>query len=332
MRFGSADYIYGLWAVFAVALFFIWAFRRKMRIMRLFAEKEALGELLREVSFKRQKLKIILILAGLSLCVFALMRPQWGFKWEETVKSGIDIMLAVDVSKSMLATDIKPDRFTRSKLAIRDFVSGLKGDRVGLIAFAGSAYIQCPFTTDYNGFMLALDMLDTDIIPRPGTSISSAIKTALDAYKDLPAGDKVLILITDGEDHDAHTLKLAGQAKDKGITIFCIGIGTSAGELIPVVDTEGKRTFLRDRSQNAVKTRLNEDILKSISLMTGGTYVRSSGADFGLGHVYDERLSMMRKTDRDARMNREYHERYQIPLFTAFLIFITAVFISDKKS
>ena len=331
MRFESLNYMLGFWVIFFVALFFIRAFKRKNRIMRFFAEKEAIEQLISGVSFKKQKLKMILILAGLLLCVLSLMRPQWGFKWQKTIKSGIDIMFAVDVSKSMLATDIKPDRFTRSKLAVRDLVPKLKGDRVGLIAFAGSAYLQCPFTADYSGFMLALDALDTGTIPRGGTSISSAIKTALDTYKNFYVNDKVLILITDGEDHDADTLKLAEQAKNEGITIFCVGIGTTEGELIPIVDLSGKKTFLRDREQNAVKTRLNENILKRISLMTGGIYVRSSGANFGLEHIYNERLSKMRKTDRETNMSKIYYERYQIPLSAAFLMFIIAAFISDKK-
>jgi Ca-activated chloride channel family protein len=259
------------------------------------------------------------------------MRPQWGFQWQKIKRKGINIMFAVDVSNSMLAVDIKPDRLTRSKLAIKDLVlSKLSGDRIGLIAFAGSAFIQCPFTSDYNGFILALDSLDTDTIPRGSTCLSSAIRQARDAYKGSQSKDKVLILITDGEDHDTGALSLAQQAKGEGIVIYCLGIGTTEGELIPVTDQSGKKIFLKDGHGNVVKTRLNEDILKKIALITGGAYVRSSGADFGLEYIYNQRLSGMIKTANSLREDKIFHERFQITVFTAFLLLIAAVIINDE--
>ncbi|MFA5069569.1 MAG: VWA domain-containing protein [Candidatus Omnitrophota bacterium] len=317
--------------VSAALFFFIWAAKKKKNVLRLFAQDKAIGSLSRGVSFKRQRLRQAFVVLALLLCVVSLMRPQWGFQWQDIKRRGIDILFAVDVSNSMLAVDIKPDRLTRSKLAIKDLIlSKLSGDRIGLIAFAGSAFVQCPFTADYNGFILALDSLDVDTIPRGGTSLSSAIRQACDVYKDSRAKDRVLILITDGEDHDAGALGLAEQAKGKGISIYCIGIGTTEGELIPVIDHAGKRTFLKDGQGNVVKTRLNEDILKNIALTTGGIYVRSSGVDFGLEYIYNQRLSRMIKTDSQARTDKVFYERFQITVFAAFLLLVLAALTDDK--
>jgi Ca-activated chloride channel homolog len=331
MRFANFKYITGFWFIFLLMLFYIRAYIHKKRLLQAFFDEKNAPNLISEVNFKRQKIKMAILVLGLSLSILVLMQPQWGYKWQETKQAGIDILFAVDVSKSMLAEDIKPNRFTRSKLAVKDFVHSKHGDRVGLIAFAGSAYLQCPFTNDYSGFMLALDSLSTDTIPRGGTSISSAIKEAISAYDVLDINDKILILITDGEDHEEEALFYAKQAKEKGINIFCIGIGSSEGELIPIMDADGRKTFLRDNEGNVVKSRLNEDLLKQIAFIANGIYVRASGTEFGLDHIYKTRLSALQKTETKEKMKRVYYERFQFPLFAAFLLFIIEALISDKK-
>jgi Ca-activated chloride channel homolog len=331
MRFESLHYALGFWVIIFMGIYLVFAFRQKQRLIGIFVKNSAVTRLTEGVSFKNQKLKAVLTVLGAAFCILSLMRPQWGFKWQETIKSGIDIFLAVDVSKSMLASDIKPDRLSRSKLAIKDLVTRLKGDRMGLIAFAGTSFVQCPLTTDYNGFILTLDSLDANTIPYGGTSISSAIKAAIDAYKGISVNDKVLVLITDGEGHDANAMDAVRQAKEKGITIFCIGIGTTEGELIPIIDPSGKKTFLKDSQGNVVKTRLNEGMLKDIALATGGSYVRASGTDFGLERIYNDRLAKMQKTDRGTQMSKIYYERFQLPLLIAFFILFSAGIISDRK-
>ncbi len=331
MRFAEAYYAYGFWIVLAAALFFIWASRAKSAQIRRFADEGLLSEIMPGVDFRRQAIKRIIIISVLLLSVVALMRPQWGFQWREVKRRGLDIMVAIDTSKSMLAADVKPDRLERSKLAVKDLVKKLRGDRIGLIAFSGTAFIQCPLTVDYEGFLLALDDLSVDTIPQGGTSISSAIKEAIKGYEGEEKKYKVLVIITDGEDHEGSPAAAAEEAKKENIRIFCIGIGTKEGELIQVAGEGGGKTFLKDRDGNIVKSRLNEKVLQEIALTTGGTYVRSSGAEFGLDLIYEEKLSQMEKRDIKTQMGKYYYDRFQIPLVFALLLLMAEPFISDKK-
>lgn len=331
MRFAQPYYAVGFWIVLGVVLFFVWAYKSRRKAMRRFAEDEFLNEIASSVDFQAKIIKSAVIVAVLILGILTLMRPQWGFQWQEVKRRGLDILIAIDTSNSMLATDVKPNRLGRSKLAVKDLIKRLKGDRVGLIAFSGTAFLQCPLTVDYNGFLLALDDLGTTTIPRGGTSITSAIKVAMDTYEGGDKKYKVLVIITDGEDHEGDPVKLAEEAKKEGIKIYCIGIGTTEGELIQLVDRNGKRSFLKDREGNIVKSRLNERVLQGIALSTGGMYVRSSGADFGLELIYDERLSRMEKRDIKVQMSKFYHERFQIPLALALLLLLIEPLISDRR-
>jgi len=231
----------------------------------------------------------------------------------------------------MLANDVKPNRLERSKLAIKDLIRKLKGDRIGLIAFSGTAFLQCPLTIDYSGFLLALNDLSVGTIPRGGTSISSAIKMALKSFEGGQRGQNVLIIITDGEDHEGDAAGLARKAEKEGVKIFCIGIGTAQGELIPLVDESGEKSFLKDRQGNVVKSRLNERILGQIALTTGGAYVRSRGAEFGLDLIYEQKLSRMEKKEIKARMAKRYHQRFQLPLAIALILLTIEPLINDKK-
>ena len=331
MRFAQMSYAYGFWLILMLILFSVWAFKRKKHITEKFAKKTLLNELTHSVHYKKQVIKSILIISALVLSLLALMRPQWGFKWQEVKRQGLDILIALDTSKSMLASDIKPNRLERSKLALKDLVKRLEGDRIGLIAFSGTAFLQCPLTVDYNGFLLALNDVNANTIPRGGTSISNAIKQAIKSHESGAKKYKALIIITDGEDHEGDAIKLAKEASKANIRIFCIGIGTTAGELIQVVNEEGKKSFLKDKSGNIIKSRLNENILMRIALEAKGMYVRSSGADFGLDLIYDKKLSKMEKRNIKTQMTKHYNERFQIPLALALLLLIIELFVTDRK-
>ncbi len=331
MRFAQQYFILFIFIVIDLILFYVWAFRMRSKIWDKFAQKGLLQELLVQVNPGKQRFKAILLILGLCFCFLSLMRPQWGFKWQEIKRKGLDIMIALDTSKSMLADDIKPNRLERAKLAIGDFTQNLKGDRIGLIAFAGSAFLECPLTIDYSGFLLTLENIDVNIIPRGGTSISSAIKEAMRSY---PAGEgkyKVLIIITDGEDHEGDPLRLAEEAKKAGIIICCIGIGTKEGELVFVEQGEGVKEFLKDNEGNAVKSRLNEEILQKIVLATGGTYIRSTNTDFGLDMLYKEKLSKMEKREFEGKMNKLYDERFQIFLVIGLCLILLETIMSDRN-
>ncbi|MFH1458041.1 MAG: VWA domain-containing protein [Candidatus Omnitrophota bacterium] len=316
----------------ALAVFYAWVSKSRKMALERFAQKELLNELLDRIHPARQKLKTMMLIAAVLFGLLALLRPQWGFRWQEVKRRGLDILIALDTSKSMLAADVKPSRLERSKLAIRDLTGNLKGDRVGLIAFAGSAFLECPLTVDYGGFLLSLEALDANIIPRGGTSISSAIKEAIRSYEGGLNKYKVLIIITDGEEHEGDSLRAAEEAKKAGITIFCIGIGTKEGELISLSQEDGSWSYLKDRQGNVVKSRLNESVLERIALSTGGSYIRSTSMEFGLDLLYREKLSKMEKRDFESRLSKLYDERFQIPLGLALILILFEPFVTDRRS
>ncbi len=326
----------------AAALFFLWAMRRRRKLVNRFAEKSLVGSIAPAVSIERKVIKAVMLVTALALLIFSLARPQWGFEWKETKFKGLDMLLAVDVSKSMLATDVRPNRLERVKFGIKDLVRKLNGDRVGLVAFAGTAFLQCPLTIDYNGFLLTLDDLGINTIPRGGTNISSAIKTAIDIFsaksvlapKDTGAQDKlnrVLILVTDGDDLEGDPMKAAAEAAKRGIKIYCVGVGTFDGALIPASDEQGARGWVADKSGNVVKTNLNEDLLKNIAISTGGSYIRAAQSDFGLVLLYDKSISKLEKREIEGKANRQYRERFMYFLGVALLLLIAEPFISEKK-
>ncbi len=331
MRFAQPNYFFWFWIVAALVIFLIWAWRKRNRDLQRFAQSASLSEILSAVDVKKKFIKQGLEVFALIFIVFALVRPQWGFQWREIKRQGLDILIALDTSKSMLATDVKPNRLERSKLAVKDLVRKLRGDRIGLIAFSGTAFLQCPLTVDYNGFLLSLDDVKIDTIPRGGTNLSAAIQTAVESYKGGQKKHKVLVIITDGENHEGDPLAQAKRAAKEGLKIFCIGIGTSEGELIQYVDADGKKVFLKDKEGNVVKSRLNEEILQQVALASGAAYVRSSGAEFGLDLIYKEKLSSLERREFKSQMVQHFHERFQMPLAIALLLLAVELCVSERK-
>ena len=320
MHFAQPSILYLLWAVVPLALVLFGAARRRGRILGRFAEDQLLAEMVPGMNPQRLFGKNILLIGAFIFSVLALARPQWGFEWQEVKRRGLDILMVVDTSRSMLTADVKPNRLERTKLAIQDLLKKLKGDRVGLIAFAGDAFMVCPLTVDYAGFMLSLNDLDTDTVGRGGTNLSRAIEEATRGYDATRSEYKAIVLITDGDDLEGDALAAARKAKDKGIRIYCIGIGTPEGELIQITSGQGEKEFLKDSSGNFVKSRLNENLLQQIALTTGGMYVRASGAEFGLDFIYEHELTKLpigslreEKRDIEQKMKKHYHERFQIP-------------------
>ena len=333
MYFANQNYLPTIClATASLVIFYAIVLMRRKVLMERFSAKALAGNMAASASTGRKIFRMAVMVLAIFLCLVALARPQWGFIWEETKKTGIDILIAVDVSKSMLATDVKPNRLERSKFAIKDLMKKLGGDRIGLIAFAGTSFIQCPLTIDYNGFLLALDDLTTASIPRGGTSITSAIREAMGIYKGPEKKFKVLVIITDGEDFEGDALAAAKQAADLGIKIYCVGVGTTEGELIPAIGDKGERGYLADRSGAVVKTKLNEDILKKIAISTGGSYVRATQAEFGLVLLYDKSISKLEKKDMDAKMRRHYHERFQYFLALAILLLFLEPLLPERKA
>ncbi|HCJ12339.1 MAG: hypothetical protein A2Y14_05270 [Verrucomicrobia bacterium GWF2_51_19] len=306
---------------------FIWLERGRRSRMEQFVSVNLLPKLLC-VSEGRRKLKAGLWMLGLIFLILALARPQWGSRFVETRARGIDILFALDTSKSMLAEDYKPNRLERSKLAIVDLLSGLKGDRVGLVAFAGQAFLQCPLTADYDAFRQSLEALDTDIIPVPGTDVSAAIREALTAFsKD--ANHKILILITDGEDLEGQGVALAESVKDD-LKIFTVGVGTEKGELIPLRRPDGSTDFLKDASGAFVKTKLDVQTLTSIADKTGGFFVNLGNGD-GLHQVYESGLKGIPDQELSAQVKPEAIDRYLWFLAASALCFLECFIVKRPR-
>lgn len=331
MRLGLPHILtYLIWLVPVVIFFLIWARKREKRAMESFAHKDLLECIAPGHFSDPKRLRMFLNILALLLILISLARPQWGFFWKEDQFKGLDIIIAVDASKSMLAVDVKPNRLTFAKEEIKDFVRKLEGDRVGFMAFSGQAFLQCPLTVDYKGFMIALYDLDIDTIPTGGTSIASAITEAVRAYKGAETQHKILIIITDGENTSGDLKKALALAKKNKIEISCIGIGTKEGNLIPVIDKNGKKTYVKDKSGKPVRSKLDERTLKMIAEKTGGLYVRASQSEFGLNEIYEKRLAKLERNVTKTEKVKVYKERYQFTLTLALALLLLEFFLRGK--
>ena len=314
----------------AVAGFWVWAFRHRRQALALFASPGLLAQLADRVDWKARRLRAAGVTVGLFCLLLALVGPQWGFRWQEVKRRGVDLMIALDVSKSMLAEDVKPNRLGRAKLAIQDLLPLLKGDRIGLVAFAGTSFVQCPLTVDYGAFSVTLDELSTETIPRGGTSLAQAIRESLKALASSAPESRALVLITDGENHEGDVRAAAREAAKAGVKVFAIGIGTPEGELIPVADAQGHTTFLKDRSGLTVKSRLDEALLQEAALETGGSYLRATAASFGLDRLYNERIARLKQQEEESAMKKQRELRFQWLLAAALLLLAVEPFVSDR--
>lgn len=278
----------------------------------------------------RTRWKIACWLVALGLCMTALARPQWGERWEEVRRKGLDVIVALDTSKSMLAEDLKPSRLEQAKWGLRDLAQRLRGDRIGLVSFAGSSFLQCPLTTDYAAFMLTLDDVYVGIIPRGGTAIADSLQTAMKNFDPDSPADQAIILITDGEDHDGDPLSLLPELKKRNIRVYSIGIGSEEGELIPVRGENGRSGYLKDREGNVVKSTLREDVLQRLALETGGAYVRAAPGDLGMERIVEEGFATMQRADADTRLRKAYEDRFGWFVGTALILLGIEAFLGQR--
>ena len=331
MLFAQKNMFHLLWLLLAFCFLLKIFFSNRKAGMQKFAKHDLLENIVMDYDERRLVYKNILLGFVFLFCIIALARPQWGFEWREIKRKGMDILLVIDVSKSMLTQDVKPNRLERTKLAVRDLIKKLKGDRIGTIAFAGDAFLVCPLTSDYSGFMLSLNDLDVNSVPRGGTNLSIAIDEALKNYNDETVKDRVIIIITDGDNLEGDPMAAAKRAKDSGAKIYTVGIGTKEGELIQVRNERGVFEFLKDKKGNFVKSRLNEKLLGQISLATGGVYVKASGSEFGTDLIYDRYLSSMEKREIESKQEKLYYQRFQFPLFIALFLLIYQTVLAGKR-
>jgi Ca-activated chloride channel family protein len=331
MRFADPVFLVvaAVTAIVLAILFVLLAGARRRALAQL-GSFRLLPSLTASLSRRRRFFKQGAVLGGAVLFCLALARPQLGFRWEEAHRRGVDILFAIDTSKSMLTKDIKPNRLERAKLAVRSLVEKFPNDRVGLVAFAGSAFVETPLTLDHGIFDESVAALDTHVIPLGGTNIASAIDQSDKAL----SGDghrKVLVLITDGEDLSGEALEAAERAAKDDVVIYTLGVGTPSGELIPVLGDDGQPKFVRDEKGALVTSRLDESLLSKIAHATGGDYRLLGDGGQGLEALYRDELSKLPQSDLASRSVRVPLERYQWPLALGLLLLGIEPIVSERR-
>ncbi len=333
VRFESADMLQLLWLLPVLLGVAAYRFRKKDRALLKFAEIGLLDRINRSVSRSRQWWKAILVVSAALLIVVSLARPAWNPRPEKVESQGRDIVFVLDVSRSMMAEDLKPNRLERAKLAVRDLVDKIEGDRVALVAFAGTAIVKCPLTRDYGFFRLMLDDTGPESISRGGTLIGDALRKTVDeVYSDRMKRYKDVILITDGEDQDSFPVEAAKEVGERGIRLIAIGLGDEKeGQRIPVANEKGERTFLRHGDQE-VWTRLDADTLrKMVDATPGGRYLNVATGTFDLGAIYRDLLADAEKRTLESLKINRYEEKFQIFLGAAILLLLVEMALSERK-
>jgi Ca-activated chloride channel family protein len=312
-------------------LFIYVAFRKRQKALERFGNLELVQRLCSGLSQRRRTFKAAVLLTGLSLLLLALARPQFGTRVETVTRAGQDIIIALDVSTSMLAEDIRPNRLEKAKREIASMIDRLEGDRIGLVAFAGEAFVTCPLTLDYGAARMFLSAMDPDLIPLPGTALAEAVRKARSAFVEAETKNKVLIIITDGEDHDGSLEEAVKGTAEDGIVIFTIGVGTPRGVPIPVYDeSDRSQSFKRDPNGEVILTRLDEETLRMIADVSGGSYHRSTSRGIELEAIYDS-VSMMEKKELSARQVTVFDERFQPFLALGLLLILIETLTGDVK-
>lgn len=330
MRFEHSNLLWLLLVIPpALAVLFWRSERRRRNLLSQFVESRLLAALTAGISPGRRKFRFVLFIAAAALLIVALARPQYGYTKITVRQKGLDIIVAVDTSKSMLATDIAPDRLARAKMAALQLMQTAKADRLGLEAFAGNAFLECPLTVDNTAFQQSVQELNVNSIPQGGTALAAAIDTAMKAFKENDHY-KVLVLLTDGGDNDGGALAAAKKAAKAGMKIFTIGIGSAKGTLVRVPDGQGGSDYIRNAKGQVVKIKLNKALLQQIAETTGGFYLPLRGANT-MDTLYTRGLEPLPKTEGQARLMRRYHEQFQWPLAAAMALLLTEFLVPERK-
>jgi len=327
------EHTYILWGLALIPLMLFWfvllkRWRKKAR--NRFAESALFDQLMPAYSNFKYNTKFILFLIGYGLLVIGIANPQIGTKLEEVKREGIDLIVAIDVSNSMKAEDLSPNRLERAKRAMLQLVEELKNDRLGIIVFAGKAYTQLPITTDYSAAKLFLGTIDTDIVPTQGTAIGSAIDLAIESFDYEQGGNKALIVVTDGENHEDNAIEAAEEANKKGIKVYTIGMGSPNGAPIPVFRNGRQTGYRQDNAGNTVVSSLNEEMLREIAGVGDGIYVRASNADAGFSSILDD-LSGLEKSEFESQVYTDYEDRFQFFIGGAVFFLLLSLVINERK-
>jgi Ca-activated chloride channel family protein len=330
LPFGEPRALFLFLLIPLLGLFLVLVRRRRRKLLARFGREDLVARLVKAPGPLRWAIRVFLILFAAAFLILSLARPRWGRKVEEIRRKGVDVMVALDVSASMLAEDVKPSRLVRAREEVASLVDTLGGDRVGLVAFAGDSYVACPLTLDYAAAKIFLDVLDPTLLPVPGTAIASAIRKATQAFDTPEKRYKVLVLITDGEDHERDALEAAREAARQGVVIYTLGVGTGAGSPIPLREGDGPVTgYKQDRQGKIVTSRLDPVKLSEIAEAAGGRYLPVTAEGREIRDIED-RIAKMESRQIGSRLLITYEERYQLPLAAALFALVLEAGIGGR--
>ncbi|MFQ5646786.1 MAG: VWA domain-containing protein [bacterium] len=331
MRFENLIILHLIWLLLPVLGWFYYrSFKRKRQDLEKLGNPRVLDKIHKNREGNSPYARMGLVLGATMFFLISLARPQYGKKEELIKRKGIDIMVAVDTSLSMNAEDVKPSRIALAKLALSQLIDRLRGDRIGLVAFAGTSFVQCPLTLDYNAVHMYLDALDTSIIPEPGTDLAGAIRTSTAAFNSEEKKYKALIILSDGEEHTGEVDKAAREAAEAGLVIFAVGMGTSTGEPIPLHKKNGGHEYKKDRSGNIVMSKLQPAVLQKIALLTNGQYYQTDNQGTAIANIYDK-IRRMDKKELESRRFSQYEDRFQYVLVFGFLLLTLSSFLPFRR-
>lgn len=322
-------YAFGLIPVFIIIAWLVNRWRKKA--LASFGDLLVIQQLFPDVSRSKRILKFILYLIAFSFLIIGLINPLIGTKLEEIKRKGADLMICLDVSNSMKAEDLQPNRLEKSKQALSKLIDKLEGDRIGLIVFGGEAYVQLPITTDYSAAKLFLESINTDMIPTQGTDIRKAIEMAMNSFGKDEGKNKAIVIITDGENHEEDAINAAESAVEKGITIHTIGMGSAEGAPIPVYKGNVREGFRKDKEGNTIITKLNEQMLQELATAGNGIYVRATNSDTGLNNILDA-IDKLEKKQFESKMYSDYEDRFQWFIAATFILLLIETFLTERKS
>ncbi|MDR1981459.1 MAG: VWA domain-containing protein [Tannerellaceae bacterium] len=327
-RFAHPDYLYLLFILPVLIALYLYAFIRKKKAIRKYGAPELLAELMPDVSLKRQHWKFWLLFGAIAVLIFVIAGPQFGSKLETVKRQGVEIMVCLDVSNSMLAEDVTPNRLEKSKQMLSILTDGFINDKVGLIVFAGDAFTQLPITSDYISAKMFLSSISPSIVSTQGTAIGAAINLAVRSFTPDEASDKTIILITDGENHEDDAIGAAKKAAERGIHVNIVGMGQVNGTPIPI---GGNNNFMKDREGNVVVTKLNEQMCQEIAAAGQGMYVRADNTNSALRALQSE-INKMNKSEIDSKIYSEYDEQFQTLAWFVLFLLIVEFLTLDRKS
>jgi Ca-activated chloride channel family protein len=333
VKLQNIDMLYGLWLIPLLVGVTAYGWRQRRKALDAFVDASLHSRLNTSISYVKRAWKAALTIGAVVFMIFAMTRPSWNPRPETVERSGRDVVFLLDVSKSMLAEDLVPNRLKRAKLAIADCIDRLEGDRVALVVFAGTAAVKCPLTLDYGFFRMMLDTISTDSIARGGTLIGDAVRSVMeDVFDDQQKAFKDIILITDGEDHDSFPVEAAKKAGEKGIRLIAIGLGDeNEGRRIPVTNDNGEKTFLKYNGEE-IWSKLDADTLrKMVNATPGGKYLNVATGAIDLGDVYTRLVQRAEKRKLESKTIKRYEEKFQIFIAIALVFLFIEILVNERK-